>query len=514
MSTYAKYPVPAGSGGGGGGGNVTGPGSSTDNAVARFDGTTGQLIQNSGVIVDDSNNVSGANNLSISGILQVANTAPGTSYIVAPTAQPLRIKSLVGNADGLRLSQDNATDDSRMVNFYSGNLIFGTANTDRLYLSSSGNLLFSTDAANTIGASGANRPSDIYASQSMSVATATPGIIFNSTNERGFTATGTGGAGNQAGSVGLINPIAVPAQGNIAGLIRFGFLNNGATPILTTRRVGSLAMAGSGSGGTNGIGGQFQIYLKLDNLASQPGLFTFDQTGAYQMLGATPNVVLGVDNVGNLADATNRFANAYIGSTIDVAQGGTGGRIRVGTNTAGEQGTLEIGVGGTGVPNSAMLNFGLAASAGQIACTATGTMSIGTLFGTAMEINNLVTITKNTTVTNTLIANFAAPNGYQYHNIEISSTTAAYTFGSNTSLVLVDPVATLATKTITMPAVALDGLLMIIVSGDTAGGTTVTALTVLPNSGQTINNVPVTLLANTTYKWFFSTTNNNWYRIA
>lgn len=32
-------------------------GSSTDNAVVRFDSTTGQLIQNSGVIIDDSNNV-------------------------------------------------------------------------------------------------------------------------------------------------------------------------------------------------------------------------------------------------------------------------------------------------------------------------------------------------------------------------------------------------------------------------------------------------------------------------
>lgn len=36
------------------GGDVDGPGSSTDNAVARFDGTTGKVIQNSGLIVNDS----------------------------------------------------------------------------------------------------------------------------------------------------------------------------------------------------------------------------------------------------------------------------------------------------------------------------------------------------------------------------------------------------------------------------------------------------------------------------
>jgi hypothetical protein len=39
--------------GGGGTGNVTGPASSTDNAVARFDGTTGKLLQNSGATLDD-----------------------------------------------------------------------------------------------------------------------------------------------------------------------------------------------------------------------------------------------------------------------------------------------------------------------------------------------------------------------------------------------------------------------------------------------------------------------------
>lgn len=38
-------------------GNVTGPATSTDNAIARFNGTTGQIIKNSGVIIDNSNNV-------------------------------------------------------------------------------------------------------------------------------------------------------------------------------------------------------------------------------------------------------------------------------------------------------------------------------------------------------------------------------------------------------------------------------------------------------------------------
>lgn len=42
---------------------VVGPASATDNALARFDGTTGKLIQNSGVSIDDSANIAGVNTL-------------------------------------------------------------------------------------------------------------------------------------------------------------------------------------------------------------------------------------------------------------------------------------------------------------------------------------------------------------------------------------------------------------------------------------------------------------------
>jgi len=46
-------------GGGAGSGDVVGPGSATDNAITRFDGTTGKLIQDSGITIDDNNNSSG-----------------------------------------------------------------------------------------------------------------------------------------------------------------------------------------------------------------------------------------------------------------------------------------------------------------------------------------------------------------------------------------------------------------------------------------------------------------------
>lgn len=56
MSTHI-YKVINSSGSGGGSGDVEGPLASTDKAIARFNGTDGKVIQNSGIIVDDSNNI-------------------------------------------------------------------------------------------------------------------------------------------------------------------------------------------------------------------------------------------------------------------------------------------------------------------------------------------------------------------------------------------------------------------------------------------------------------------------
>jgi len=53
---------------------VSGPASATDNAVARFDGTTGELVQDSSVLIDDSNNVSGVGTLAASGDVTVGTT--------------------------------------------------------------------------------------------------------------------------------------------------------------------------------------------------------------------------------------------------------------------------------------------------------------------------------------------------------------------------------------------------------------------------------------------------------
>jgi hypothetical protein len=66
--------------GGGGGGDVSGPGSSTDNAVVRWSGTTGTLIQNSVAILSDTGDLS-CNSLDLTIALAATDGGTGqTSY--------------------------------------------------------------------------------------------------------------------------------------------------------------------------------------------------------------------------------------------------------------------------------------------------------------------------------------------------------------------------------------------------------------------------------------------------
>ena len=57
------------------GAGVSGPGATTDNALVRWDGTGGTNTQNSAVIVDDSNNVTGVVALTVTGIVTLSGTA-------------------------------------------------------------------------------------------------------------------------------------------------------------------------------------------------------------------------------------------------------------------------------------------------------------------------------------------------------------------------------------------------------------------------------------------------------
>lgn len=59
--------------GGGGSGDVVGPASATDNAIVRFNSTTGKLVQDSVVTVSDTGAVAGVTTLGASGAISASN---------------------------------------------------------------------------------------------------------------------------------------------------------------------------------------------------------------------------------------------------------------------------------------------------------------------------------------------------------------------------------------------------------------------------------------------------------
>ncbi len=62
-------------------GDVAGPASSTDNTLPRYHLTTGKIIQGSGIVVDDSNNVSGMGTLACGAITSSGAFSIGTSNV-------------------------------------------------------------------------------------------------------------------------------------------------------------------------------------------------------------------------------------------------------------------------------------------------------------------------------------------------------------------------------------------------------------------------------------------------
>ncbi len=89
----------------GGTGDVVGPASATNNAVVRFDTTTGKLIQNSVVIVSDTGAVSGVTTLSTSGLITGGDgfrSTPGSYNFTASN------ESIFGSSGSVTISVGGA----------------------------------------------------------------------------------------------------------------------------------------------------------------------------------------------------------------------------------------------------------------------------------------------------------------------------------------------------------------------------------------------------------------------
>ena len=97
----------------------------------------------------------------------------------------------------------------------------------------------------------------------------------------------------------------------------------------------------------------------------------------------------------------------------------------------------------------------------------------------------------------------------QSYDYQVLTTGFSYTFASGITTLLIEPAGTLATGTITMPALPADGMVVTFSSTQQ-----ITALTVAANTGQTINGNSIQAIPNQPLSWVYRLTNTTWYAMA
>lgn len=171
---------------GAGSGDVSGPGSSTDNAVVRWNGATGTAVQNSAVIIDDTDNVTGMTTLTLPNTgLHILDTNATHDLIIVPGSNLTADRNFtITTGDAARtltLAGDLSTSGAN-------NLILTTTGATNVTLPTSGTLV--NDAVTTL-------------SSLVSVGTITTGV-WNAT-DIAVTAGGTGLSAISALSIWVAN---------------------------------------------------------------------------------------------------------------------------------------------------------------------------------------------------------------------------------------------------------------------------------------------------------------------
>ena len=258
------------SGGGGGGGDVTGPGSSTDNAFARFDGTTGKVIQNSVVIADDSGNVTGMNSLTLGTPLAVGSGGTGNTTLtdggillgsgtaaVTATSQPTDGQLLIG-VTGSDPSLGTLTQPAAGLTITggAGTVTFALADDLAGIEALMGNGVVTRTSSNTYATNTIADRSIVVGDAGNTLQGIGPlsdgQLVIGSTGAAPVAATLTGGTGitvsNGAGSITIdadnVGDVVGPVSATDEALVRF----DGTTGKLVQNSVGVLTDAGALSG--------------------------------------------------------------------------------------------------------------------------------------------------------------------------------------------------------------------------------------------------------------------------
>jgi hypothetical protein len=283
-------------------GDVVGPASATDNAIARYDGTTGKLIQNSGVTIDDSNNVTGVGNLTFTG---TGNRITGDFSNATIASRVLLQSSTTNGQSALGLLPNGTSTQTQYIAFNS------TDPANSSYIQA---LISATEARINSGqlGTGTNLPMTFYTGGSERVRIDTSGNV----------------------GIGTSSPASLLSlqKFTAAGLGPELILNNNANSI-------SDAMALTFASGTIGSGARGQIKVTVENSPFYGAMQFF--TGASNAtltermrIAGNGNVQIGTSD--DSARLTISGAAGYAGTGISLFEtSATARRLRMYQSTGG-----------------------------------------------------------------------------------------------------------------------------------------------------------------------------------
>jgi hypothetical protein len=334
-------------------GDVVGPGSSTDNAVARFDSTTGKIIQNSGVVINDSGEVT----VGVWKGTEIGLPYGGTGASSASQARGNILPSYAGNAGKVLAVNTGATD----VEYISAG---GTGTVTSVAVS--GGTTGLTTSGGPITAAGTITLGGTLAVASGGTGTATPSLVQGTNvtitgswpNQTINATAGGSGTVTSVGGTGTVNGLTLTGTVTTSGNLTLGGTLDlsappaigGTTPAAIT---GTTVTANTKFSGTN-----------FDASGSGGGALRTSSGSNCLQWGGGGGVNLTLDGAFNMnpANATIQISPTGTGTlTVNPATAGTINNMAIGGTTpaAGAFTTVTastaigIGSGGTGQTTAA-----------------------------------------------------------------------------------------------------------------------------------------------------------------
>ena len=412
-------------------GDVTGPSSATDNAVVRFDNTTGKVIQNSGVIINDSGEVTvgvwkgtevtvpygGTGASTLTGVLKgngqsaISAATAGTDYVAPGGALGTPSSGTATNLTGLPLTtgvtgvlpianggtnaSTAATARSNILPSYAGNankvLAVNSGATDVEYVSVGGTGTV-TDVS-VVSANGlAGTVATSTSTPAITLSTTVTGLVKGNGTALSAATVGTdyvapGGALGTPSSGTATNLTGLPLSTGVTGTLPVA---NGGTGTTTPALVAgtNVTITGTWPNQTINASSTAQVYpgAGIPNSTGSAWGTSYSTTGTGDVvLSTSPTLItpaLGTPSSATLTNAT--------GLPISTGVSGLGTGVATALAVAvGSAGAPVVNGGALGTPSSGTLTnaTGLPLSTGV-----TGTLPVGNggTGATSLTVNNVI----------------------------------------------------------------------------------------------------------------------------